>query len=139
MRRLLLFSLVIHSLLTSCGRTGCNQEYFQATSSIDFPEDTHMIDCFDNLEWTVHAVLQLPTSNLEEFMRKNEFQAVAISTAPDSTSFFLLPKQHRQFSATDELYSATSTKGANTHWYYILDKKTGKLWAQINYPDWSGN
>lgn len=139
MRRLIPFLLIIHFLLAGCGQTGCNQEYFQAISSINLPEDTEMIDCFDNLEWTVHAVFQLPAGNFDGFIRKNEFQPVTTSTAPDSYSFVLLPEVYRQFPDVGRLYSTTGTKDDNTSCYYLLDKKTGRLWAQINYPDWSGN
>jgi nitrous oxide reductase accessory protein NosL len=139
MKKLLLLSMVSLFLLTGCRQTGCNQEYFQSVSSIVFPEGAEMTVCVDNLEWTVQAVFQLPDQDIEEFIVKNDFQPVTNSDAPDSFSFFLLPEVHRQFPDADNLYAAIGSTDRELNWYYLLDKKSGRLWAQINYPDRSGN
>lgn len=139
MKKLLLLSMVTFFLLTGCRQTGCNQQYFQSVSSISFPEGSQMIDCVDNLEWAVQAVFQLPAQHIEKFITENYFQLVTNSDAPDSFSFFLLPEAHRQFPDADNLYSATGSTDRELNWYYLLDKKSGRLWAQINYPDWNGN
>lgn len=138
MKKRLFLSFILFLSLTGCDKTGCNLEYFQAVSSIKLPEDTGIIDCQDNLEWTVQAIFQLPDIDLWGFISENEFQPVEKSTGFESNLFILLPKKHRQPPDTEQLYSVAGTNDGRTNWSYILDKKTGKLWAHINYPDWGG-
>ncbi|GAB5528157.1 MAG: hypothetical protein Roseis2KO_60290 [Roseivirga sp.] len=116
--------------------TGCNEEYFQSASGITLPEGTIRVDCFDNLEWRVEATFQLPQVDLEDFLSENAFEKMEGSLTPDS--LFYLTKEHRQIPNNGHLYSITYSTPARTHWRYVLNKQTGKLWTFINYPDWGG-
>lgn len=134
----LLFSCILCLLLTSCGKTGCSKAYFQSVSSITLPEGTSRIDCYDNLEWRVEVLFQLPETNLDAFLVANKFEKIETSSRADNFSFFFLAEEHRHFPDESDLYLATSSNANRTYWLSILDKNTGKLWTIINYPDWGG-
>ncbi len=133
----LLFSCIFCLLLTSCGKTGCSKEYMQSVSSIALPEGTLRIDCFDNLEWRVEGLFQLPEARLEVFLVENKFEKMKEGSTYDNFAFFYLAEEHRHIPDDSDLFVVTSPND-HTHWTYILDKNTGRLWTIINYPDWGG-
>lgn len=138
MRKPFALLFMVFILLTGCGKTGCDLEYFQAISSIEFPEDSYIIDCYDNLEWVVEAVFQLPDTLLEEFIEENEFEALEKNERADTDTFFFLSEKSHQIPDSAVLFPASGTNNGPTNWRYILDLNTGKLWAHINYPDGGG-
>lgn len=132
---LLIFATI---LLASCG--GFDEEYFEKNSRIKLPEGYKVIEFVDDGEITALAKIQLPKDKVETFISSNGLEPLAQGKFTVLSIRFGLLGNNKE---TD-----TDIPGRNSYlikdcgecncWEYVVDKDTGILWAQIDYPDNGG-
>lgn len=130
----LLVAIIV--LLASCSST-CELDYYENVSGNNLPDDIQIIECVDNAEYITTAALKIKASVVQQFLDHNQFEKVLPDFQPNFTGMYFLKKENIKFPPNDRLYSKFGRTKNNT-WYFLIDKDTGKLWAEVMYPDWGG-
>jgi hypothetical protein len=133
---LLFFATV---LLASCGRF--DEAYFEKNSRIKLPKDYKVIEFVDDGEMTALAKIQLPQDKVETFISSSGLKPFAQGKFTVLSIRFGLLGNNKE--------ANTDMPGPNSYlikdcgecncWEYVVDKDTGILWAQIDYPDHGGD
>lgn len=124
-------------ILVSCRKPSCDLEYYEKISGVKFPHNIEVVECHDNAEFVTTAFIKIPLDSINEFLVGGNFKKVNQEFEPDFLGMNWISKQNLVFPNNENLYELNARSKSNT-WYYLLDKRTGKLWCEIQYPDWGG-
>ncbi|UPT66530.1 MAG: hypothetical protein M0D57_19060 [Sphingobacteriales bacterium JAD_PAG50586_3] len=113
-----------------------DEKYFEGNSGIKLPEGYEVVTFIDDGEMTALAEIQLPKDKVEAFISDNELKQFSNEFTVLRIRFGLLGNDYNlpgknSFSIKD--------CGECNCWEYVVDKDKGILWAQIDYPDYSGD
>lgn len=115
--------------MTVANSVDCDQmviDSYELHSNINIPSVSFINCYYDKATGMRVSVYDLNSSiSMEKFNRIDQSK-----DADFLTSSFLLEAHEKPESA--DLYMATGEKWG-TQWTYLLDKKTNRLWAELNY------
>ncbi|MEP1486803.1 MAG: hypothetical protein ABJK28_00090 [Algibacter sp.] len=144
--------------IISCGsngnrktKYGCDFDFFEKTSGIEFPEQSDIVDCYDSFEGIIWVNLKFEQKDAYEFIEKLEMHKYSNEINDEIDK--LMGSRDNQLVEHLNMFMSDSiqpiTNDSNTylktidkdHQYviYILNKETGFFWGLIEYPDWSGD
>jgi hypothetical protein len=137
MRFLKIFLLTF--LLSSCFQSYpfFDKDYYERISGLKLPDHYTVLESFDNLEWLTGTVLQMDSAVPHQFVRANHFNRSQNLWDIRFMGNPYLQNHKADFQNTKNIYFLSGSK-EKVSWKYIADLNSGELWAEINYPDWSG-
>jgi len=131
-------SFVLLLIITACGSSAnCDLAYFERITGVKFPKQIEVIECVDNAEFEINALILLPKDSIKGFLNKTNFKPVPSSFDLDYSMMFLLSEENKNYPDWKYLYEFEGSAHEN-YWTYLLDIQSGRLWCQISYPDWGG-
>lgn len=141
MRISIISFLVLPILFVSCfgGADPFDKTYYEKATKATFPAKYKVLETFDNGEFLTGAVLELDSLALRHFIVQNH-----LDTLRDRLGLGLIQwgvpyfKTERPEFKNNELLFSVSKSVGKMNWTYIAEPEKDKLWAVINYPDWSG-
>lgn len=133
-----LASIMIIISFSACSPS-FDKQYYQRITGIDFPLKYKVLETFDNGEWLTGTLLEVDSLELRKFILLYHFDTFTIKDKPyltfvNNPYFKLKPPA---LTNNSELYFLAKSKDKN-NWTYLVDMKTKRIWAVIDYPDWSG-
>ncbi|MBO0950680.1 hypothetical protein [Fibrella forsythiae] len=123
--------------LTSWSCTAFDQAYYEKASGIKLPVETEVIESFDNGEYLTVTSLKFDSLSLAGLIKKYNFEKGNQASFPAFIGLNYLKEVKPDLAQERNLYVKSASKGGNS-WLYIIDLEQHILWAQIQYPDWSG-
>jgi hypothetical protein len=135
--RHILIVIFLSNILLAC-EIQFDKDYYEKVSGIKFPDKYKVLETFDNGEFLTATVFEIDSITLVEFIKKNHFDTPQNLTDLTSFSQSVLKNHKPIFTSTKNIYLLRKSKDKN-HWNYFADLNQKKLWAEISYPDWSGD
>ena len=109
--------------------------FVRRVTGFQFPSGTKYLAQYDNAEWFVVSVLELPNGEIPAFANTHKF-------SPDDRksidTVLSLPPEYRSIPVRPDVLTAAAQTEYQS-WTAVLDPQTRLLWIQIIYPDWSGD
>lgn len=111
--------------------------YIENITGIEFPNLTSTEEEFDNGEFVVVAKYTLSESNRKSFIKENHL--IEYSKNPIHLAFTNELHQENQpnYLGSDLFVLEDCTK--YNSWKILTNLKTGELWVEVLYPDFSGD
>jgi hypothetical protein len=129
--------LFVIIIFFSCNNEGYyNKDFYERISNIKIPKSAHVIESIDNGEFVTTTVFIVDSITLKDFIHSYSFATSPLMPRLFGNSYLI--KNKLDIPDSNNLYYKAGTKGKNS-WLYIIDLKQKKLWAEVQYPDWSGN
>lgn len=113
-----------------------DKDLYEQISQIKIPKTAHVIESIDNGEFVTTTVFVVDSIILKNLIRFYAFDTNSLMPRLLGNSY--LVRNKLETANSNNIYYKSGTKAKNS-WLYIIDLKNGKLWAEIQYPDWSGN
>lgn len=109
--------------------------FVRQVTGFEFPDGTKYLAHYDNAEWFVMSVVELPEGEISAFERAHKFRTGdrARMIVADS-----LPPKYRHVPDRPDILTAAARTEYQL-WNAVLDPQSRLLWIQIIYPDWSGD
>ena len=125
------------TLIQACGPDYEN-DFYKRISGITIPPAASLIETVDNGEYITVTSFKMTASDILNFSKKYDFEPVDGSYVPGffGNSFLKGPKPEKN--DLNNCFMKIGQKG-KTGFVYVIDTARNILWAEINYPDWSGN
>lgn len=139
-----IFFLLSWMFLALCGLQSCSgratfydKDYYERSSGITIPADVTVIEDADNGEFVTITVFSMDSVTLNVFAEKNRFRPVSSATP----FFWGQPLIKTPLPTYDSAAGLLYTSGMNQKWgwIYLVDKQRRLLFAEIQYPDHSGD
>ena len=112
--------------------------FYEKTSGITIPRSSKVIESHDNGEFWTATSFQINKDSLSEFIQRFGFHTIAPNHyKPTMFAESVFKVERIKNDSKIYLYNF-GTKGKNS-WMYVLDQEKSILWAEIQYPDWSGD
>ncbi len=132
--------LILTIMLTSC--MGCSigfeKEFYEKVSHIKFPKKYKVLESFDNGEWLTGTVLAIDNAPLKKIIAENGFDTLRKMSDLHFLSNSYLTRHKAEFRTVHNIFFISKSENRN-NWTYVVDLNDNRLWAEISYPDWSGN
>ena len=127
-------------ILTSCFQPEqqFDKYFYENVTGIKFPTKYKILETFDNGEFVTGTVFLIDSLILIDFIRLNGFVRWKEGFPAPLMSGSYLQSEKPNFKNRKDIYCVFKSKGKND-WLYVIDIKVNKLWAEIRYPDWSGD
>ncbi|ATC63016.1 hypothetical protein CMV30_03015 [Nibricoccus aquaticus] len=109
--------------------------FVRQVTGFHFPTGTKYLAQFDNAEWFVVSVVELPSGQIPAFANAHRFSLGDPKSIDTARS---LPPKYRSIPVRPDILTADAQTEYQS-WTAILDPQTRLLWIQIIYPDWSGD
>ena len=123
-------------LLQSCG-SAYDKNYYERISGIKIPVTSSLIETYDNSEFVTVTSFKMTPLDIVELSNNYHFEAVDGSFIPDFFGNHFLKGAKPENSNLNKCLMKIGQKGKATS-VYVIDTSKNILWAEINYPDWSG-
>jgi hypothetical protein len=124
--------IVFLGILTVFNSRDCSQlviDTYELHSGIDIPE-VKSINCYYDKARDVRiSVYQLQT-NVDQYINRQPFRPVQVKSDIKLAGFELL-KPNEQPGNGEWIYAGGEKWGRT--WLYVVEKETGRLWAEIQY------
>ena len=92
----------------------------------------------DNGEFAIVGKYMVKDKNeVQDFIDKNNLTLVENNNKPFNYDN-VLSKENQIDYSKKSLYYLSARSVSNT-WYYLINKDTGELWVEVDYPDASGD
>jgi hypothetical protein len=134
----LLFPILVIIFQYSCGTSGFNKAYYEKVTGMEFPDNYKIIESEDNTETLSIATLQIDSLDLVNFIRKYNLDTLKMKFPPRLFGIKYLHGRKPDLNNKSVIYFVEGSSKTNK-WLYIVDIKQKLLWAEVRYPDWSGN
>lgn len=131
-----IFSFLV--FISSCFEKTFEKEYYERVSGIKFPNHYKVLESFDNGEWLTGTVLAIDSVTLANYIVDHRFKTLQNLKDFHLISVSYLTEYKPNFKTTNNVYYISESRGKNS-WTYVADLNSKKLWAEIQYPDWSGD
>lgn len=118
--------------------------YFEEHTGIDLPTFPSELAVYDDWEMSSTLHLVLPRERVARVLstpsfRRGEQQRLSFRLEPSRLfRIGMLPEEYQRPPPGARLHQAQGCRG-RTSWRAILDEKSGALWIEVQYPDWSGD
>ena len=133
--------VAIMSILFSCNSAQeFDIEFYQKTTSIPFPKDYKVEATVDNGEYLTITILDVEKNTLKAFTQKNNFIQVNDESEMKLMGLqFLDSTYHNLPDSKMMLIKMEEKLPGKIGWTYLADTTTGRLYCEIDYPDFGGN
>ncbi len=133
-----LLSLVIFCF-SSCSDSKdiFDYKFYNKVTGLPLPESYEVVETHDNGEWITTTTLKVDSVILKKYIAVNNFKPFAKMHPELMGATYLKGRKPRKDDWIKEYYFS-GDRGQN-YWIYIVDIKRNLLWAEVIYPDWSGN
>lgn len=123
--------------ILACGPS-YDKQYYERISGIKIPASAAVLESVDNGEFMTVTTFSMPARDMAALTSKYGFKSVEGSQVPDFLGNSLLKGAKPAASDVKHCLINIQQKGKSTV-IYVADTSQHLLWAEINYPDWSGN
>jgi hypothetical protein len=137
MKHLSLFILTL-AFLSCNNEVDFEKSYYERISRIKFPEKYTVMETYDNGETFTTTSFKVDSITLKDFSKRNSFDTIKYPFYLFYAGKTCLKGPKPGLENKDDLLYISGQSKTNT-WLYIIDLKKEMLWAQIMYPDWSGD
>jgi hypothetical protein len=133
--------VAIVSFLLSCNTAPeFDIEFYQKTTSIQFPKDYKVVATTDNGEFLTITILDIEKNTLKAFTDQNNFIPVNDESETDLMGLQFLDSNYHLLPDTKlMLIKQVEKLQGKIGWTYLADTTTGRLYCEIDYPDFGGN
>lgn len=140
MKHLIIFSFL--SVLCACSSNlGFETNYYEQITKIKFPEKYKVVATADNGEFVTITIIDVDKETCKKFVSDNNFKSIDEKYPPNLGGLiFLEDTVYQELPDTKTfLIRQVSKEPGQVGWTYLVDTTMGRLYCEINYPDWGGN
>ncbi len=117
-----------------------DKSYYEKISHVKFPQKYKIVASADNGEFMTIAILDLDGPTCKRFISDNNFLPVDSAYPVNLMALSLLDSSFRELPATQQLFRKYVAKvPGKVGWTYLIDTSSGRLYCEIDYPDFGGN
>ena len=133
--------VAIISLFLSCNTAHeFDIEFYQKTTSIQFPKDHKVVATTDNGEFLTITILDIEKNTLKAFTDQNNFIQVKDESETKLMGLQFLDSNYHTLPDTQlMLIKQVEKLPGKIGWTYLADTIAGRLYCEIDYPDFGGN
>jgi len=135
---LLILSIGLSSCLADQELTASDKKLYQRVTQIIFPKNIHLIESVDNGEFVISSSFHIDSVFLKQFINEYGFDTLQKYYPSQFLGEHLLKKERPNLNNPKSLLYVAGQKGKNS-WIYIIDLKSNRLWAEVQYPDMGGH
>jgi len=131
----------IISILFSCNSAQeFDIDFYQKTTHIQFPKNYNVITTADNGEYLTITILDVEKNTLKAFTQQNNFIQVNDESEMKLMGLQFLDSTYHNLPDTKLMLIKQEEKlPGKVGWTYLADTITGRLYCEIDYPDFGGN
>ncbi len=130
-----LIALVMVLINWSC--TSFDQAYYERVSGIKLPLEAEVVESYDNAEYLTIITLKIDSLSLRTLIKKYNFKKADQTSFLSFLGLIYLEDVKPDLNQKGNLHVRSASKG-KVSWLYVIDLQRQILWAEVQYPDWSG-
>jgi hypothetical protein len=111
-------------------------DYIQGVTGVQFPPGITQYVAHDNAETFITAHLTIPPAEIQPFILRQRF-SISPQAAQQLRGVSSLPLPFNIVPASANY--ALVGRSARNAWTFVLDSRSGDLWATVEYPDAQGD